>query len=101
MSIISCTSPAASETIFPASRVTRRARSALAARSSSPSRRTSSPRRGGGGGGPGIEGDQPGEFGLGGTQFLAQQADQLAAARGRRRAPGQEGGVGGLDRLGH
>ncbi len=48
MSIISCTSPRPSETILPASSVTSRPRSALAARSSSPSRRTSSPRRGAG-----------------------------------------------------
>src|SRR6185437_4043246 len=48
MSIISCTSPSASDPILPASSVTRWARSALAARSSSPSRRTSSPRRGAG-----------------------------------------------------
>ena len=48
MSIISCTSPRPSEGILPASNVTRRPRSALAARSSSPNRRISSPRRGAG-----------------------------------------------------
>ena len=48
MSIISCTSPAPSEGILPASIVTSRARSSFAARSSSPNSRTSSPRRGAG-----------------------------------------------------
>src|SRR5215213_4268754 len=48
MSIISCTSPRPSETILPASRVTRRPRSSLAARSSSPRRRMNSPRFGAG-----------------------------------------------------
>ncbi len=48
MSIISWTSPAPSLLILPASIVTSRARSSLAARSTSPNRRTSSPRRGAG-----------------------------------------------------
>ncbi len=47
-SIISCTSPAASERILPASMETRSARSCLCARSSSPRRRTSCPRTGAG-----------------------------------------------------
>ena len=48
MSIISCTSPSASEVILPASRVTRVARSALCWTSSSLSRATSAPRTGAG-----------------------------------------------------
>ncbi len=48
MSIISCTSPSASEVIFPASRLTRVARSSLCSVSSSPSRLTSAPRAGAG-----------------------------------------------------
>ncbi len=45
----------------------------------------------------GLQGDQPAEVGLGGAQLLAEQADQLAAARGRNLAPGQEGLVRGVD----
>ena len=48
MSIISCTSPRPSDTIFPTSRVTSAPSASFEARNSSPSRRTSSPRRGGG-----------------------------------------------------
>ena len=48
MSIISCTSPSASEVILPASTVTSVARSALCSTSSSPSRATSAPRTGAG-----------------------------------------------------
>ena len=48
MSIISCTSPRASEVIFPASMVTSAARSSLCSTSSSPSRATSAPRTGAG-----------------------------------------------------
>ncbi len=48
MSIISCTSPSASEVIFPASMVTSAARSALCSTSSSPSRATRAPRTGAG-----------------------------------------------------
>ncbi|SHT56033.1 Uncharacterised protein [Mycobacteroides abscessus subsp. abscessus] len=46
MSIISCTSPRASETIFPASMVTNSARSFLCSTSSSPRRATNAPRMG-------------------------------------------------------
>ena len=48
MSIISCTSPRASEVILPASTLTSVARSALCSTSSSPSRATSAPRTGAG-----------------------------------------------------
>ena len=48
MSIISCTSPSASEVILPASIVTSVARSALCSTSSSPSRATRAPRAGAG-----------------------------------------------------
>ena len=48
MSIISCTSPRASEVIFPASMVTSAASSSLCSTSSSPSRATSAPRTGAG-----------------------------------------------------
>src|SRR6478672_3253938 len=84
MSIISCTSPRPSETILPASSVTRRARSSLDARSSSPSRRTSSPRRGAG------------------TRFQAWKAETARAATSSRsavsiREPALEPSIGERD----
>jgi hypothetical protein len=54
----------------------------------------------------GLERDQAAQIALGGAQFFAEQAHQLAAARRRHVAPGLEGlvraadGAGGLDRRG-
>ena len=45
-----------------------------------------------------LDRHQPAEFRLGGAQFLAQQADKLAAARRRDAAPFEEGGVTATDR---
>ena len=45
----------------------------------------------------GFQGDQGAEIGLGGAQFFAEQADELAPARRGDLAPGEEGGVGGVD----
>ena len=47
-----------------------------------------------------FDGDQAAEIGLGGAQFLAEQADQFAALRRRHHAPDAEGFVGLFDRGG-
>ncbi len=105
-SIISCTSPSASEVIFPASSVTRDARSALCAVSSSPKRLTVAPRSGAGverqtrnasARGPDGGVDVVGRGGGDGEQLVAGQR----GARRQRRPALVGGGDGGPEPVEH